>query len=77
VKSSKPSSEATIISFKVLVNSKGVVLTEISGIPDDGIASIFKGADRQTLQSIVRLMKSRLLPLHDLLEEELDSLNRQ
>jgi hypothetical protein len=44
VKSSK-TREANIISFKVLVNCEGVVVTELSGIPVHELSKVFKGPE--------------------------------
>ena len=67
--------EANIIGFKVLINSKGVVVTELSGIPEDELHKVFKGEDLSTIRNIVQLTKPKLEVLHKFLEDELNALN--
>ena len=67
--------EANIMSFKVLVNSKGVIVTEISGIPKESIASVFSGTEIQIIRQIISCLKPKLEVLHAYLEDELDALN--
>jgi hypothetical protein len=69
--------EANIIGFKVLINSKGVVVTELSGIPEDELHKVFKGEDLSTMRNIVQLTKQKLEPIHAYLEAELSALNHQ
>ena len=67
--------EANIIGFKVLINCEGVVVTEMSGIPDNDLNKVFKGDDLLIMRNIVQLMKQKLEPLHQFLENELSALN--
>jgi len=69
--------EANIIGFKVLINSKGVVVTEMSGIPEDELHKVFKGEDLSTIRNIIQLTKQKLDRMHDFLEAELSALNHQ
>ena len=69
--------EANIIGFKVLINCEGVVVTEMSGIPDNDLNKVFKGDDLLIMRNIVQLMKQKLEPLHQFLENELSALNHQ
>ena len=67
--------EANIIGFKVLINCEGVVVTEMSGILDNDLNKVFKGDDLLIMRNIVQLMKQKLEPLHQFLENELSALN--
>ena len=69
--------EANIIGFKVLINCEGVVVTEMSGILDNDLNKVFKGDDLLIMRNIVQLMKQKLEPLHQFLENELSALNHQ
>mgnify|MGYP003643076943 CR=1 FL=1 len=71
----KKGKEANIIGFKVLINCEGVVVTEISGIPDADLPTVFKDQELLIMRNIVHLMKQKLEPLHAFLEEELAALN--
>jgi hypothetical protein len=63
--------EANIISFKVIVNHSGAILTEIGGIPEDRLHEVFKGDELKLVRKIVREAKPKLEKMHDFLEREL------
>jgi len=77
VRSFNKGKEANIIGFKVLINCEGVVVTEMSGILDNDLNKVFKGDDLLIMRNIVQLMKQKLEPLHQFLENELSALNHQ
>ena len=35
--------EANILSFKIIVNHSGAILTEMGGLPEDRLHEVFKG----------------------------------
>jgi hypothetical protein len=68
--------EGNILSFKILLDSKGNLVTELSGIPEAKISSIFKEKNDQVLVS--KLIKEGLLKLetlHEYLEKEIQALS--
>jgi hypothetical protein len=67
--------EGNLISFKLLVDKGGVVVTELSGIPDKDMSKVFKGDDLVLMRTLLRLCNDKLQPLHSHLEQELDALN--
>jgi len=67
--------EGNLISFKLLVDRGGVVVTELSGIPDKDMSKVFKGNDLVLMRTLLRLCNDKLRPLHSQLEQELDALN--
>jgi len=67
--------EANIISFKILVNCEGIVVTEMSGIPVHELSKVFKDHELTTMRNIVNLTKPKLEEIHAYLEEELSALN--
>lgn len=67
--------EGNIISFKLLLDGGGVVVTELSGIPERELSKIFKDDDLILMRTLLRLCNEKLQPLHSQLEEELDALN--
>lgn len=67
--------EGNLISFKLLVDRGGVVVTELSGIPDRELHKVFKGNDLVLVRTLLRLCNQKLEPLHRQLEQELDALN--
>ena len=75
MKSSKR--EANILGFSILVNQKGHVVTEMSGIAEKDLHLAFKGEELEIIRNIVHLTKPKLEELHDFLERELSAMNHQ
>ena len=73
MKSSKH--EANILGFSILVNQKGHVVTEMSGIAEKDLHLAFKGEELEIIRNIVHLTKPKLEELHGFLERELNALN--
>ena len=67
--------EANILGFSILVNQKGHVVTEMSGIADKDLHLAFKGEELEIIRNIVHLTKPKLEELHGFLERELNALN--
>ena len=67
-------SEANIASFRILIDSRGNLVTEISGLPYDEISSIFKDEDAVLIRKIVRESRIKFTKLHNYLENELAAL---
>ena len=67
--------EGNIISFKILVNSEGHVVTEMSGIPEKDLHRVFKDDELSIIRNIVQLTKPKLEKMHEFLESELSALN--
>ena len=68
--------EANLISFKVLINSKGQVVTELSGLPVEKIDQVFKTKhDKTMMHKIIKESKVKLEKMHSYLEGELEALN--
>jgi len=67
--------EANILSFRIIVNHSGAVLTEISGLPEDRLHEIFKGNELVLVRKIIREAKPKLEKMHDFLEKELAAFN--
>ena len=68
-------SEANIISFKVIFDSKGRLVTETSSLPSDKANTVFKDYELKVVETILRETKQKLLKIHDNLEAELNALN--
>ena len=67
--------EANILSFQILFDSKGRLVTETGGLPLQDAKRIFKGYDLKIIETIIRETRQRLLDIHNELEAELDALN--
>lgn len=67
--------EGNLIGFKVVVDSKGYLVTELSGVPEDKLSTIFKGHDLKLIRRVLAICNDKLKPLHKELEAELQALN--
>ncbi len=67
--------EANILSFRVLFDGKGQLVTEVGGLPIEDANKVFKGTDLKIIQTIIREGRQRIFNIHNELEAELDSLN--
>ena len=65
--------EGNIISFGVLVDSKGNFVTEFKHLPIEEVGSIFNKHDTPLVQKIIRDTKPKLEGLHSYLEKELNT----
>lgn len=63
--------EANILSFKIIVNHSGAILTEMGGLPEDRLHEVFKGDELMLVRKIIRDAKPKLDKMHDYLEKEL------
>lgn len=63
--------EANILSFKIIVNHSGAILTELGGLPEDRLHEVFKGDELNLIRKIIRDAKPKLESMHDYLEKEL------
>jgi len=71
----KKNQEANIVSFRILFNKKGYLISEIGGLPLADANKVFKGADLKIIQTVIREGKHRIEKLHTELENELNALN--
>ena len=69
------SKEANVLGFKILINSDGHVVTEMSGIPEKDMHKVFKDDELELMRKIVLLTKPKLEEIHEFLESELSALN--
>ena len=67
--------EANILGFKIVINSEGVVVTEMSGIPEKDLHKVFKNDELELMRKIITLAKPKLEEIHNYLEDELSALN--
>ena len=67
--------EGNILSFKILVDSKGNLVTELSGVPEEDVDKIFKEEEeRVVINKIIKEGLVKLATLHEYLEKELQAL---
>ena len=68
--------EGNILSFKILLDTKGNLVTELSGIPETEISKIFKEEEERVLvNKIIKEGLVKLATLHDYLEKEIQALS--
>ena len=67
--------EENILSFHILFDTKGRLVTETSGLPLKDAKKIFKGADLKIVETVIRKARQKILAIHNELESELDALN--
>ena len=70
-------SEANLISFKVLLNKKNQLITELSLLPEKHIDKLFKHDERWIIRNVIQNSKAKLITLHDHLQQELQSLQNK
>jgi hypothetical protein len=67
--------EANILSYRILFDTKGQLITEISGLPIKDASKAFSGRDLQIIQTVIREGRHKMNSIHNELEAELDALN--
>jgi hypothetical protein len=65
--------EGNILSFRILIDSGGNLVTELSGLPEHEAYKVFKGEDLILIRKIIREGLVKLDKLHAYLENELDA----
>jgi hypothetical protein len=69
--------DATIIGFRVLIDSDGLLVTEQTELPDEHIAKVFREEESQVLiRAAIRAFKEITGDMHSQLETEIDAINR-
>jgi len=66
----KNKTEANLISFKLLLNSKNQIVSELSFVPEKDIDSLFTKEEAILLATLISRAKSKLEPLHEFLQRE-------
>ena len=71
----KKPSEANLLGFRIVIDSKGSLLTEMSGVPEKDLPKAFSGDDLRLMRQIQRLLRPKIQELHKFLEAEISALN--
>ena len=69
----KKKTEANLISFKVLLNRKNQIVTELSQLPEKHIENLFHSDEAWVVRNVIKRSKEKLSTLHDYLQRELRS----
>ena len=68
--------EGNILSFKIMIDSKGTLVTELSQLPEEAVSKIFaEDGDKILIRKIIREGLLKLENLHGYLEKELQALH--
>jgi hypothetical protein len=67
--------EANLLGFKILIDRKGRLFTEISGVPEKDLPQAFSGDDLRLMRQIQRLLRPKIQEIHKFLENEISALN--
>ena len=67
--------EGNILSFKILIDKRGKLVTELSGLPESEINNVFKDLETQAyIRTLIREGRAKLKGLHEYLEKQIASL---
>jgi len=66
--------EGNILSFRILIDSSGNLVTELSGLPEHEAHKVFKGEDLILIRKVIKEGLVKVGKLHEYLENELDAL---
>ena len=69
----KISKEGNILSFRILIDPKGNLITELSGLPEVEAHKVFDGDELILIRKILKEGHIKLDRLHNYLEAELDA----
>jgi len=67
--------EGNLISFKLLINLQGDLITEMSMLPKDKISKVFKKDDAPLIYKAISEAELKLEGLHKYLEDEISAFN--
>ena len=69
--------EGTLVGFRIIIDSEGVLMTEQTELPDEHISKIFREEESQILvRAAIRSFKEITGDMHSKLETEIDAINR-
>ena len=67
--------EGNILSFRIMIDSKGTLVTELSQLPEEAVSKIFaEDGDKILIRKVIREGLLKLENLHGYLEKELQAL---
>ena len=71
----KKAKEANLISFSVLLDSEGKIITEISNLPKEEAKRFFKGHDLKIIETLIEQGTIRFGKMHYQLQNEISAIN--
>jgi|TARA_B100001094_G_C17767024_1_gene593159 hypothetical protein len=67
--------EGNILSYKILLDNKGNLITEFSGLPLEKVHTVFKGHDVKVIKKLIQEGSVHLESLHDRLQKEIQAIS--
>jgi len=67
--------EANILSYRILLDNKGNLITEFSGLPLEKVHTVFKGHDMRIIKKLIEEGHLHLDKLHDHLQREVQAIS--
>ena len=68
--------DGNILSFRIMIDSTGTLVTELSQLPEEAVSKIFaEDGDKILIRKIIREGLLKLENLHGYLEKELQALH--
>jgi len=67
--------EGNILSYKILLDNKGNLITEFSGLPLEKVHTVFKGHDIKVIKKLIQEGNVHLERLHDHLQKEIQAIS--
>tara|TARA_B100001250_G_scaffold157990_1_gene135754 strand:+ start:1337 stop:1549 length:213 start_codon:yes stop_codon:yes gene_type:complete len=68
--------DGNILSFKIMIDSTGTLVTELSQLPEEAVSKIFvEDDDKILIRKVIREGLLKLENLHGYLEKELQALH--
>lgn len=66
--------EANILSYRILFDETGKLITEVSGLPLKDVKKVFSGHEAKIMETIIKQGREKLDKLHNLLEGEINAI---
>ncbi len=70
----KKKTEATLLTFQLVLDAKGNIWTDIGGLPYNEIKNCFKGEQVHMVEVLVREGRIKLDSIHRFLEKEVNAI---
>ena len=68
--------DATIIGFRILIDSEGLFVTEATELPDEHIAKVFREEETQVLvRAAIKSFKEHTGDMHSKIETDINAIN--
>jgi len=66
--------EANILSYRILFDETGKLITEVSGLPLRDVNKVFSGHEAKIMETIIKQGREKLDKIHHYLEGEINAI---